>query len=58
MNEKQTIEFAVQTDEKGIVQKIGRSTVYQPKIQYDDTKPPTKWVDDSKYLKGAKKSDI
>lgn len=49
---KQTMQYAVET-KNGIVQKIGKSTIYQPKIQYNQKK--TKWFDDNILLKTNKK---
>lgn len=46
---KQTMQFAVQTDKNNIVQRVGKSSILQPKINYINR--PMKWVDDSKYLK-------
>ena len=52
MQKKQTIEFAVET-KGGVVQKVGRSSVYQPKTNFKGEK--TKWFDDSKLLKTNRK---
>ena len=40
--------FAVET-KNGVVQKVGRSTIYQPKTNYNGK--GIKWFDDSKLLK-------
>lgn len=46
--QKQKISHAV-VHEKGIVQKIGKSSMLHPTIHYNGAK--TKWFDDSKLLK-------
>ena len=48
MQRKQMIQHAVVT-QNNIVQKIGKSTIYQPKIRYNGK--GIKWFDDSKLLK-------
>ena len=45
---KQTIEFAVETSSR-IVQRIGRSTIIQPKTNYCGK--GTKWFNDSNLIK-------
>ena len=47
----QTMEFATVT-EKGVVAKIGRSTILQPKPRFKGGS--IKWFDDSKLLKANK----
>ena len=46
---KQTMQFAVVT-KNGVVQRVGRSVVLQPKTNYQE-KQATKWFDDRKLLK-------
>lgn len=41
--QKQTTQFAVQT-QNGVVQKVGKSTIYQPKTNYKGGQ--TKWYVD------------
>lgn len=48
MQQKQLIQHAVVT-KNGIVQKIGKSTVYVPKTRY--TGNGTKWFDDRKLIR-------
>ena len=43
------MQFAVET-KNGVVQKIGRNAILQPKTNYRQL-PPTKWFDDSRLLK-------
>lgn len=50
--QKQTIQFATVT-KNGVVQKVGKSTILQPTINYDGRS--TKWFDDSKLIR---KEDI
>lgn len=50
--QKQTIQFAT-VAKKGVVQKVGKSTILQPTIKYDGRS--TKWFDD---LKLIRKEDI
>lgn len=50
--QKQTVEFAVET-KNGIVKRIGKSSIYQPKTNYSGK--GTKWFDDSKLLKSNRK---
>lgn len=45
---KQTVEFATVT-EKGVVTKIGRSSILTPKTNFKGGKVP--WFDDNKLLK-------
>lgn len=45
------VPFAVVTDGKEVV-RIGRSTMYMPKINYTGTE--TKWFDDTKLMKKTK----
>lgn len=42
---KQTVSFAVQTDKHGVVQRIGRSVINQPKINFKGGS--VRWFDDS-----------
>ena len=42
---KQMISFAVQTDKQGIIQKIGRSVIDQPKVNFKGGS--VRWFDDS-----------
>lgn len=49
---KQTVEFGVRI-RKGIVQEVGTSTVFQPKVHYNGA--GTKWFDDSVLLKKNRK---
>lgn len=44
----QTNEFVIQKT-KGIVQRVGKSSIMQPKTNYNGKE--TKWFDDSKLLK-------
>lgn len=48
MQRKQMIQYAVVT-QNNIVQKVGKSTIYQPKTNYSGK--GMKWFDDSKFLK-------
>lgn len=41
--QKQTIQFAVQT-QNGVVQKVGKSTLYQPKTNFKGSQ--IKWYED------------
>lgn len=50
--QKQTVQFAFES-KNGVVQRIGRSVMYQPKTNYQGK--GTKWFDDSKLLKGRHK---
>lgn len=50
--QKQTMQFAVET-QNGVVQRIGRSAILQPKTNYKGK--GTKWFDDTKLLKGRHK---
>ena len=50
--QKQTIQFAVET-KNGVVQRIGKSTIYQPKA--NPNPKGIKWFDDRKLLKENKK---
>lgn len=43
--QKQTIQFAVET-KNNIVQRVGKSTIYQPKINYNGK--GIKWYEDKK----------
>ncbi len=45
---KHTLQFAT-VNKNGVVQTIGKSAIYQPKIQYNNKK--TKFFDDSKLIK-------
>lgn len=45
---KQTRQFAVET-KNGVVQRVGRSTIYQPKTNYKGK--GVRWFDDSKLIK-------
>ena len=49
----QEANFATVTNKDGIVEQIGRSTVYHPKINY--TGKGTKWFDDSTLIKKNQK---
>ena len=42
---KQEVSFAVQTDKHGVVQRIGRSVINQPKINFKGGS--VRWFDDS-----------
>ena len=48
MQQKQLIQHAVVT-KNGVIQKIGKSTVYVPKTRY--TGNGTKWFDDRKLIR-------
>lgn len=52
MQRKQMIQHAVVT-KNGIVQKVGKSTLYMPKTNYNGK--GIKWFDDSKLLKKNQK---
>lgn len=41
----QTIQFATVT-KNGVIQKVGKSTIYQPKVNYNGK--GTKWYEDKK----------
>lgn len=45
---KQTVTFAVETKD-GVVQKIGKSVILQPKVKFGGGS--VKWFDDTKLLK-------
>lgn len=45
---KQTVTFAVET-KNGVVQKIGKSVILQPKVKFGGGS--VKWFDDTKLLK-------
>ena len=45
-------EFAVETDKRGVVKRIGKSVVLQSKTHFCGER--TKWFDDSKLLKKKK----
>ena len=47
--QKQTVEFAVETAKDGVIRNIGKSTIIQPKTNYDGRK--TRWFDDSRLIK-------
>lgn len=49
---KSITEFAVETDKSGVVKRIGKSVVLQPKTHFYGER--TKWFDDSKLLKKKK----
>lgn len=49
---KQTTQFATVT-KNGVIQKVGRSTILQPKTNYQGK--GTKWFDDTKLLKEKNK---
>lgn len=51
--QKQTIQFAVET-KNGVVQRIGKSTIYQPKTNFKGG--PIKWCED-KPKKGGVNND-
>ena len=53
MQQKQTVEFAT-VIKNGVVQKIGKSSILQPKTNYSG-KGSTKWFDDSKLIKTNRK---
>ena len=45
---KQIVSFAVQTDKQGTIQKIGRSVIEQPKVNFKGGSfKSVKWFDDS-----------
>lgn len=46
--QKQIVTFAVET-KTGVIQRVGKSTILQPKVDYKGT--GIKWFDDSKLLK-------
>lgn len=46
---KQTLQF-VTVSKNGVVDKIGRSSILQPKVNYKPQRE-TKWFDESKLLK-------
>ena len=46
------MQFAVEKDKNGVVHRIGKSTILQPKVNYKGGK--TKWFDDTKLLKTKK----
>lgn len=52
MQKKQMVEFATVVKD-GVVQKIGKSAILQPKPNYSGK--GTKWFDDSKLLKSNRK---
>lgn len=41
----QTVEFAIVTKDN-VVQQVGRSTIYQPKIEFTGKKDGIKWYED------------
>lgn len=49
--ERQTTEFATLL-KNGVIQKVGKSTVYQPKINFSDNR--TKWYEDKLKKKADK----
>lgn len=49
---KSITEFAVETDKSGVVKRIGKSVVLQPKTHFYGKR--IKWFDDSKFLKKKK----
>ena len=52
--QKQGVEFAVVKDQNKTIQKIGKSSILQPKTNYSG-KGSTKWFDDSKLIKTNRK---
>lgn len=50
----QSADFATVT-KNGIVTKIGRSIIIEPKLLSEKNKKPIKWFDDSKLLKTNRK---
>ncbi len=49
---KSITEFAVETDKSGVVKRIGKSVVLQPRTHF--CRERIKWFDDSKLLKKKK----
>jgi hypothetical protein len=49
---KSITEFAVETDKSGVIKRIGKSVVLQPRTHF--CRERTKWFDDSKLLKKKK----
>lgn len=51
---KQTVTFAVET-KNGVVQKIGKSVIIQPKVKFGGGS--IKWFDDTKLIKKDKNTE-
>ena len=48
--DKQTIQFAT-VKQDNVIQRIGKSTLTQPKSHYENIPKATKWFDDSTLIK-------
>ena len=51
---KQTIQFAT-VKQDNVIQRVGKSTLIQPKSHYEDISKATKWFDDSTLIKTESK---